>query len=131
MLMADMESLAQSILAVVGQVPDGVELQYLWERVCAAHRAPTKEEFLEALCILQEQGDLAAKELDGGWVFCLVVDYEVVDAEREYSEEFAQKILAIEAYETFTEIDCDTHLAYLDNLIEQARGRKGSSGKRD
>lgn len=56
MLTADMEFPTQSILALVGQVSDGVEPQNLWERVCAADQVPTKEKFLEALCTLREQG---------------------------------------------------------------------------
>jgi hypothetical protein len=130
MLMADMELLTLTILTTIGQVPD-IEIQSLWERVCVAHQPPAKEEFLEALCTLREQGSLAVQELNGVWVFRLVADGEMVDAEGEYCEEFAQKILAIEANEKFTEIDCDAHLAYLDRLIEQARALKESGGKLD
>ena len=92
---------------------------------------PTMEVFLEVLCTLQKQGALEGQELNGVWVYRLVADGEMEDAESEYCEEFAQKILAIEANEKFTEIDCDAHLTYLDDLIEQARALKESSGKLD
>ncbi len=128
--MANMEILTLAILDTVGQVPD-IEIQSLWGRVCVTYQSPAKEEFLESLCTLQQQGSLVAQELNGVCGFRLVACGELVDAEDEYCEEFAQKILAIEANEKFTEIDCDVHLAYLDSLIEQARPQKETRGKLD
>ncbi|WP_150752432.1 hypothetical protein [Pseudomonas fluorescens] len=62
-------------------------------------------------------------------MFRSAADAELADDGGEYSEEFAQKFLAIEANETFVEIDCDAHLAFLNRLIEQAGAEEEKSAK--
>lgn len=119
--METIESLAQLIMASVGHGPDGVSFQTLWERAVAAVPSLEHEGFVQALYALLEQGRLAGQLEDGVWVYRAGAGAELAFFECEYSEEFAQIILGIETNETFHELDCDSHLAYLDSLIEQAR----------
>lgn len=79
------------------------------------------EALVQALCALQEQGRLAGQLEDGVWVYRARADVVLACVECEYSEEFVQKIRGIKSNETFHDLDCDSHLAYLDSLIEKAR----------
>jgi hypothetical protein len=82
-----------------------------------------------ALRELQCEGLLVGHETAGKWTFTAVVN----DAENpewpEYSQEFANRILAIEQ-EKFVEIDVDDLIAQLDAMILKARARKSRIRKR-
>jgi hypothetical protein len=82
-----------------------------------------------ALHELQHEGLLVGHETAGQWTLTAVVN----DAEHrewpEYSQAFANRILAIEQ-EEFVEIDVDEMIAQLDDMIQKARARKSRIRKR-
>ena len=82
-----------------------------------------------ALYDLQHEGLLVDHKAAGEWMLT-AVESEAKNSEwPEYSQEFANRILAIEQ-EEFVEIDVDVLLAQLDVMIQKARARKSRIRKR-
>ena len=82
-----------------------------------------------ALYDLQHEGLLVDHKAAGDWMLT-AVESEAKNSEwPEYSQEFANRILAIEQ-EEFVEIDVDVLLAQLDVMIQKARARKSRIRKR-
>ncbi|WP_179053659.1 hypothetical protein [Pseudomonas umsongensis] len=82
-----------------------------------------------ALHDLQHEGLLLGYKEAGEWMRT-AVESEVKNSEwPEYSQEFANRILAIER-EEFVEIDVDVLIAELDVMIQKARARKSRIRKR-
>jgi hypothetical protein len=78
---------------------------------------------------LQHEGLLVGHEIAGKWTLTAVAN-DVENREwPEYSQEFANRILAIEQ-EEFVEIDVDDLIAQLDAMIQKARARKSRIRKR-
>jgi len=107
----------------------GLSLTDLRESVEREYPQVDEIQLKAALHDLQQEGLLVGHNAAGEWMLA-AVENEAKNSEwPEYSQEFANRILAIEQ-EEFVEIDVDDLIAQLDAMIQKARARKSRIRKR-
>ncbi|WEK30403.1 MAG: hypothetical protein P0Y58_26515 [Candidatus Pseudomonas phytovorans] len=105
---------------VVQHAADGISASELFLRLMpeGAHLAGIEIQMM--LFALQEEGRLYGEELEGQWWYTSIDQNGAACAALEYSPQFAEHIIAASCG-AFQEIDADSLIKELDEMIAQAR----------